>query len=632
MSYLLHSSSYAAATAAAERDGPARGAGGGPLNVVLSRVRSLLHGEPSRVARATSIIDDGSSGSLKRAERHSGASSASRREVLLPLTHDSARVARVPEVSGFIEHGGGFAIPAAKASPRTAPTPVAPPTTNESPVHRPPSARPVDAARDASLYERAVDYTDLEEILRCPLPPVPGCPTPCAFGRHSAGLSSDGSVTAAATLSPPPAPSSARQPPLVFRCIAADSDTGISVYSTPAEDCPMHLMRAYAVLPCSPGDVLQYMDNDIRPRWDSHLRRSALLRELTPPEQTKAVERQYRLSTSIGTAGAAVSQRSPTSLSAQSQGALRQRASSSPRTTGAIHGGCGSAVVSGPATAAASSPTAFQYLPGQRRVAIHYLETRSPVPFVQDRDFEIVVAEEVRPDDTAYVKAFSTPLGYHMPLGPHQSRYVRAVVVLSGMVARPLDAARVEEVLPPVLLRHHRAAAQHGNIQVAGIATKKPSASATVCGDAAARAACVAAPHRYCVVEYVGLVHPMGLLPAVLVNMIISAQLNAMRKMQAFIMQHPMSTLRPRSATHAATGEATGQPLQELLVSLQSLSPSPRKSSRMGKSQESDAAGRTREVKPEATGASAASVSAPLAASPAPVWWRRQMHRFASNL
>ncbi|CAJ1989229.1 hypothetical protein conserved [Leishmania donovani] len=616
MSYLLHSSSYAAPTAAAERDGPARDAGDGPLNVLLRRVHSLLHREPSRVARATNIMGDGSSGSFKRIERHSGASSASRRDVLLSLTHSGARVARAPEVPGLIEHGGGFAIPAAKKSPRPAPTPVAPPTTNESPLQRPRSARPVDAATDASLYERAADYTDLEEILRCPLPPVPGCPTPCAFGRHSVNLSSDGSVTAAATLSPPPAPSSAPQPPLVFRCIAADSDTGISVYSTPVEDCPMHLMRAYAVLPCSPGDVLQYMDNDIRPRWDSHLRRSALLRELTPPEQTKAVERQYRLSTSIGTAGAAVSQRSPTSLSAQSRGALRQRASSSSRTTDAIHGDCGSALVSGPATAADSSPTAFKYLPGQRRVAIHYLETRSPVPFVQDRDFEIVVAEEVRSDDTAYVKAFSTPLGYHMPLGPHQSRYVRAVVLLSGMVARPLDAARVEEVLPPVLLRHHQAATQHGGIEVAGIATKKPSTSTTVSGDAAARAANVAVPHRYCVVEYVGLVHPMGLLPAVLVNMIISAQLNAMRKMQAFITQHPMSTLRPRSATHAATDEATDQPLQELLTSLQSPSPSPRKRSHMGKSQERGAGAET----------------APLAGSCASSWWRRQMHRFASNL
>ncbi|CBZ27480.1 conserved hypothetical protein [Leishmania mexicana MHOM/GT/2001/U1103] len=626
MSYLLHSSSYAPATAAAERDGPARDAGDGLLKVLLRRVHSLLHGEPSRVAHATNIMGDGSSGSLKRIERLSGASSASRREVPLPVTQGSARVARDPGVSDLIGHGGGFAVPAAKTSPRPVSTPVAPPTTNKSPLHCPRSARPVDAATDASLYERAVDYTDLEEILRCPLAPVPGCPTPCAFGRHSVGLSSDGSVTAAATLSPPPPPSSAPQPPLVFRCIAADSDTGISVYSTPVEDCPMHLMRAYAVLPCSPRDVLQYMDNDIRPRWDSHLRRSALLRELTPPEQTKAVERQYRLSTSIGTAGAAVSQRSPTSLSAQSRGALRQRASS-PRTTDAIRAATGSAAVSDPATAAASSPTAFKYLPGQRRVGIHYLETRSPVPFVQDRDFEIVVAEEVRPDGTTYMKAFSTPLGYHMPLVPHQSRYVRAVVLLSGMVARPLDTARVEEVLPPVLLRHYQAAAQHRGIEVASTATRKPSAtSTTVSGDAANSAV----PHQYCVVEYVGLVHPMGLLPAVLVNMIISAQLNAMRKMQAFIMQHPMSTLRPRSVAHAAAGEATGQPLQELLTSLRSPPPSPLKRSYVGRSQESGAAERAHGAEQKASGAASAPVL--LAASHASSWWRRQMHRFASNL
>ncbi|GET88995.1 hypothetical protein, conserved [Leishmania tarentolae] len=630
MSYLLHSSSYTAAMAAAERDSPARDPVDGPVNVVVRKVRSLLHGEPSQVAHTTSTMGDGSSGSSKRTERRRSASSASRHEVPPSSTQDHARAARAPEMPGLIEHRGGFAGSAGDASPRPAPTPVAPPATNQAHAHSPQSARPVDAATDASLYTRAVDYTDLEEILRCPLPSVPDCPTPCAFGRHSVRLNGDESVTAASTLSAPPQSSSALQPPLTFRCIAADSDTGISVFSTPVEDCPMHLMRAYAVLPCSPREVLQYMGNDIRPRWDSYLRRSALLRELTPPEQTKAVERQYPLSSSIGTAGTAVVQRSPTSLSAQSRGALHQPASSSPCTTDGT-GGCGGRTAAlGPAIAAHSSSAAFEYLPGQRRVAIHYLETRSPVPFVQDRDFEIVVAEEVRSDDTAYMKAFSTPLGYHMPLGPRQTRYVRAVVLLSGMVARPLDAATVEEVLPPVLLRHRQAAAQQISKELAGIAKKNPSASTTVPGDTASCAAGAAALRQYCVVEYVGLVHPMGLLPGVLVNMIISAQLNAMRKMQAFIALHPMSTLRPRSVAHAAMGDTTDHPLQELLASLQSPLSSPRKSRCVERSQESGAVQRAAKVNPEPS--SVPSSPALLAASRASSWWQRQMHRLASNL
>ncbi|CAJ1026747.1 hypothetical protein Q4I32_004332 [Leishmania shawi] len=634
MTYLLHSSSYAAAVAAAERDAAAtRDAGDGPLSALVRRVNSVLHGGPSQVSRASNIMGDGSSGSLKHFERSGGASSTNLRELPLSSRPGSARAARAPEISGFVGHSGGSATPAANASHRLASTPVAP-SAGKKYLHRSQCVRLADAASDAGLYERAVDYADLEEVLRCPLPPVPGCPTPCAFGWQSVGLNGDDCVTAAAAPLPPPPPSPSPQSPLVFRCIAADADTGISVYSTPVEECPMHLMRAYAVLPCSPGDVLQYMESDIRPRWDSHIRRSALLRELSPPEQTKAMERQYRLSTSIGTAGAAVGQRNPTSLSEQSRDAARQRAPSSSRTTNATGGGCGSAAVSVPTTAVAAAPlTSFQYLPGQRRVAIHHLETRSPVPFAQDRDFEIVVAEEIRLDGTAYMKAFSTPLGYHMPLTPHQSRYVRAVVVLSGMVACPLDAACMEKVLPPVLLRHHQAEVRHSRRQAAGIPKQKPSASTAVSGNAAACATNVAAPRQYCVVEYVGLIHPMGMLPAVMVNMVISAQLNAMRKMQAFITQHPISTLRPRHVTCPATGEAANHPLQELMASLSSSSsssPALRKNNHGATSRESGAVQRTYEAKPGASGATP--TPALLTASRASSWWRRQAHRFASHL
>ncbi|KAG5503493.1 hypothetical protein JKF63_05632 [Porcisia hertigi] len=619
MTYLLHPSSSYTAPETPGRDGASRDLGGGSLSVLLQGVRSLLHGEPSPVARASNNTVDGSGSSTKRFQ--------SSRGVQLSTSSSGAGAAHVSRVSGAVGHGGSSARSSGTAFPWPASTPVAPSTGSESLVHlgrR--GAGSASATTDATLYEHAVQYVDLEEVLRCPLPPVPGCPTPCTFGRHSTGLNRSGGVSSATTVSPPPQPSSSPRPLLVFRCIAADPETGISVYSTPVEDCPMHLMRAYAVLPCAPRDVLQYMDNNIRPSWDTHLRRSALLRELAPPAQSKEVKRQYRLSSFISTSEATLGQQSPTSLSGQSRATLHPLTPSALRATDDVGGEGKRAAVSDSAIAASSSAAAFQYLPGQRRVAIHYLETRTPVPLVQDRDFEIVTAEEVRCDGTAYMKAFSTPLGYHMPLDPHQSRYVRAVVLFSGMIARPIDAASLEDVLPPVLLRRHRAASQPRTMSGDDVQKRRLHVSTTVSDDAAVDTA----PRQYCVMEYVGLVHPMGLLPAVLVNMVISAQLNAIRKLQGFIMQHPISSLRPRSVECAPAKGATLPPLRELSGSLQSPADSPHKKHEGERSPEGRAA--QRETHFNAGSGPIHSSPGHVAESRASLWWRRQRHRLLSHL
>jgi hypothetical protein len=549
MAYLLHPSTLAASPT--QGDGGANNTPAGSLlgvaRSLLHGIRATLHGEPARA-----VAD------MRGAQSSSSSSSSSSTSTHQLMQGGRPNGALTSTASLFGEKRGGCAGGGVDnqgrhgAPPSTLPRPASISSTSSSALiqgrgsgagtascglH---NTRDADTMSDAELYRRAVDFADVEEVLRCPLPPVEGCPTPCAYGGHRR----KGATPTTTTIT-----TAASTPPLTFRCIGADPDTGISIYSAPVEDCPMHLMRAYAILPCAPRDVLQYMDNDVRPMWDTYIRRSAMLRELPPPETAAQAAATYQLSSSIGTAGAGVGHRSPTSLSARSS--LQQAAPTAPST------------VALPTTRS----KCFSYQPGERRVAIHYLETRSPVPFVQDRDLELVVAEEVLPDGTAYSKALSTPFGYHMPLDPQQSRYVRAVVLLSGLVARPLEPAVVEQVLPPVL-RRHRDTLLRKHTKQRGSSIGFPQGQPQQQPPPPPPS-----PPSYCVLEYVGLVHPMGLLPAVLVNIVISAQLNAIRKMQAFIAGHPMSTLRPRSAASLADGrpvlQATVPPLSELSAALQ---------------------------------------------------------------
>ncbi|KPA79226.1 hypothetical protein ABB37_05709 [Leptomonas pyrrhocoris] len=577
MAYLLHPSSIVAPSVQDHVTGEnASGAGlFGPVRSLLHCVHAALHGAASH-----GVGGDGNRafrGSSSDVPQHSGARQRSPGDAAsspLPASGTSSSSSQEEKPNAtYKAHAGNRCVPFAATrfarpsfTSRTPQPAAAAAAATAVPAHRRSSGAGNTAVTsavtsDAELYRRAVDFADVAEVLRCPLPPVEGCPTLGAYGGNlvKGDVPTGEHSSAASPAGTPPPP-----PPLAFRCIGADPDTGITIYSTPVEDCPMHLMRAYAILPCAPRDVLQYMDNDVRPQWDTYIRRSALLRELPPPEVAAEAKRTYGLSSSIGTAEAGVGRRSPTSLSARAQPPPYP---SDPHPS---------------ATAMTALPThshGFSYQPGQRRVAIHYLETRSPVPFVQDRDFELVVAEEVLPDGTAYSKALSTPFGYHMPLDPQQSRYVRGVVLLSGLVARPLDAAVVDQVLPPMLRRHRASFAQQTRItgRDSKAAQRKPLPAQRRPPAPSSPSQSPPPPSEYCVLEYVGLVHPMGMLPAVLVNVVISAQLNAMRKMQAFIARHPMSTLRPRGSAAAAAAaslrdrpalRATVPPLKELSAAL----------------------------------------------------------------
>ncbi|RNF26129.1 uncharacterized protein Tco025E_01612 [Trypanosoma conorhini] len=237
-----------------------------------------------------------------------------------------------------------------------------------------------------------------------------------------------------------------------FKLIAQDAACGISLHSRPVEECPMHLMRAEVGLPCRPAEVLAYLNVSTRRRWDRHIAELSAVRTLPRPGRD-AVD---------------------------------------------------AAVVD------VDSVTELQLLPGQRRVALYYMAVRTPIPLVQNRDFELVVAEEVRRDGTVWVKAFSTPLGYVEPLDPRQSVYVRALMLFSGILARPVPNSK-------------------GNTE--------------------------------CHVSYVALVHPMGLIPSVVVNLVLGAQLSALRRLQRFIRRHPLSTLAAEiTASEARRGNAAARP------------------------------------------------------------------------
>ncbi|CCW65988.1 unnamed protein product [Phytomonas sp. Hart1] len=139
---------------------------------------------------------------------------------------------------------------------------------------------------------------------------------------------------------------------------------------------------------------------------------------------------------------------------------------------------------------------------------------------MQDRDLELLICEAITPDGCAVMKAFSTPMGMVVPMDPTQTRYVRAAVLLSGVLARPLRLEQVD--LAASLPLSLRGIAQRDLVDISGGARKE-----------------------YCVVEYLGLVHPMGMIPPVLTNMVISAQVSVLNELQRYIAGHTISSARP---------------------------------------------------------------------------------------
>jgi hypothetical protein len=131
-------------------------------------------------------------------------------------------------------------------------------------------------------------------------------------------------------------------------------------------------------------------------------------------------------------------------------------------------------------------------------VYFKHLLFAAPVPLLNSRDFEVCVSEVMMPDGTAVLKAVSSSADALFLPTPAR-RVTRGEIKLSGFVIRPVPAA-------------------------------PGSAKVT------------------CVVTYIALIHPMGAIPAVLVNMLVGKQTKALRNLQSYIATHELSPQQREAA------------------------------------------------------------------------------------
>jgi hypothetical protein len=137
----------------------------------------------------------------------------------------------------------------------------------------------------------------------------------------------------------------------------------------------------------------------------------------------------------------------------------------------------------------------------------------TPVPLLADRDFELVVAESFdEQSGVAILKALSPPVG--SVYAANSNKYVRGVISLSGFIVTPV------RYVDPVLGR-----------DVSG-----------------------------CSVTYIALVHPMGMIPSALVNIVVGKQTAGLQQLQTFMRQNPIATLPPKAAELATSRVLRSRP------------------------------------------------------------------------
>jgi hypothetical protein len=292
-----------------------------------------------------------------------------------------------------------------------------------------------------------------------------------------------------------------------FKLVSHDEGRGIRMFTRPVKSSPIQLMKASALMPCPPKDLLRYLDMDIRAMWDEHFIEGTVVRELRrkndvamstlPLLAERISSRQVKTVAKERENGASGSR--PLIANERRTAAAKLVAKSAPtqpRTPAPA------LLVAGAApsqTATVAQSSALRALPAktdgtEAKIQLKHIAFLSPIPLIMDRDFELVVAEQVLPSGTAVLKAFSTPRGYIKPPVPG---YVRGVVSISGFVAEPL------RYVDPTLRR-----------EVNGSR-----------------------------VTYIALVHPMGLIPPFLVNVVVGKQTSALSQLQEFIARNPLSEL-----------------------------------------------------------------------------------------
>ena len=199
-----------------------------------------------------------------------------------------------------------------------------------------------------------------------------------------------------------------------FRLVTEDKANSIRMFSKNIQTSPIHMMKAQAIMPCSPSDFMRYLDLDIRALWDDHF------------------------------------------LSGEIVG------SSSTAKDGSL-------------------------------VTMKHIAFVSPLPFLNNRDFELITSERVdAKTGVAMLKAFSLPRG---SIKSVTADVVRAVIEIAGFVASPIQS---------------------------------PDGSRE---------------KQWSEVTYVALVSPGGRIPPMVVNVVIGKQTSGLRGLQEFISSHPLSQL-----------------------------------------------------------------------------------------
>lgn len=291
-----------------------------------------------------------------------------------------------------------------------------------------------------------------------------------------------------------------------FKLSSSDEVHRITMHTKRVPDSPIHLMKASAVMPCEPRAFLRYLDMDVRSLWDEHFLEGVVLHDaMTNADMDKVPPPKYPSSRTTKTRKEKVDMEHITAGSAQvtSNGSSRDGGfgvgddddEKDQREMQSASGGQGSG----------SGGTIDGK--GQVHVQGKHIAFASPIPLLLHRDFELIIAEWLRPDGVAVLKAISPPTGTLVPV---RSDYVRGVVQISGFVAVPC--------------RYY-----------------EPRLRRKVDG---------------CRVTYVALVHPMGLIPPLVVNIVVGKQTSTLVRLQDFIATNPLERLVARGLISSATSGA----------------------------------------------------------------------------
>ena len=72
-----------------------------------------------------------------------------------------------------------------------------------------------------------------------------------------------------------------------FTEASADANAGIHMSTMAVKSCPVHMMKARAVMPCASRDFLEYLELDARARWDDHYIRGHVHEQIDAQTQLK---------------------------------------------------------------------------------------------------------------------------------------------------------------------------------------------------------------------------------------------------------------------------------------------------------------------------------------------------------